>query len=119
MVPRWLRDRTKRAIGGVLGRLEGVLVGLSHWAPRRPWAASWVRFGQLLGGSGSVSSALGPSWAPSWGVLGRLGGILEVSCSDSYALSCSLSSAFYVDRLLDRKRLIWGPFSEGRKPTKR
>ena len=37
--------------------------------------------GQLLGGSWRILGASwvvpGPSWAPSWGVLGRLEGILE------------------------------------------
>ena len=45
-----------------------------------------MRHGQLLGGSwdvlGAFWAALGPSWAPSWGVLGRLEGILEASWSD-------------------------------------
>ena len=42
--------------------------------------ASWAPLGRLLG-----------RWAPSWGVLGRPGGILEAFCSDFKAPSPFLS----------------------------
>ena len=115
-----VKHRGLNGSGELLGG-SGAALG-RHLAPRPPWAAFWVRFGQLLGGSGSV---FGGSWAVLGTKLGRpgaswmhLGGVL-MSCSDLYALSHSLSSAFYIDRLLDRKCLILDPFSEGQKPIKR
>ena len=60
--------------------------GATLWrvfAPRRLWVASWTALGQLLGGSwrilGACWVAPGPSWAPGWGVRGRLEGSLEAS----------------------------------------
>ena len=60
--------------------------GAALWrvfAPRRLWVASWTALGQLLGGSwrilGACWVAPGPSWAPGWGVQGRLEGSLEAS----------------------------------------
>ena len=100
-LPKWSKIEVWRGSGELLGG-SGAALG-RHLAPRPLWAASWVRFGQLLVGSGSFLgafwAALWPSWAASWGVLGRLAGILEASCSDFWAPSHSLSSAFYFDRL--------------------
>ena len=45
-------------------------------SPRRVLAGSWTRLAQLLGGScpvfGAPWAALGPTWAPTWAVLGGI-----------------------------------------------
>ena len=65
MVPRWLQDRPKRALGGVLGRLGGSL-------------------GPSLAGLGGLLGVLRGSWAAlgdSWSLLERSWRPVDIYCS--------------------------------------
>ena len=70
--PKWSKIEVWREPGAALRRL---------FAPKRLWVASWAALGQLLSGSwrilGASSGVPGLSWAPGWGVQGRLEGSLE------------------------------------------
>ena len=76
-------------LGDILG-LSGLLLG-SPGLPLGPsWGfdAMWIRLGcdlgrpeAVLGPSlGDLGDILSPSWAPSWAPLGRLWGLIGVSC---------------------------------------
>ena len=70
--PKWSKIEVWREPGAALWRV---------FAPRRLWVASWTALGQLFGGSWRILGvswvAPGLSWAPGWGVQGRLEGSLE------------------------------------------
>ena len=65
------------SLGGLLGRLGG-LVGAS-WAVLGHLGAILGRLGGFLGGLGGILDPLGPSWRPSWTILGVFGGHLGPS----------------------------------------
>ena len=75
-----IQNRGPKGVWAALGRLWGSpgLRGISGQPPGRLLGSSWA----VLEASWAFWVALGPSWAPSWGVFGGLGGILEAPWSD-------------------------------------